>query len=301
MVDVASITVAVISLVGSILTAVAGGWWAYYSEERKDRRETERLLRKYRDPLLLAAQDLQARLYNIISLCIVDSFIDAEEKYQDALFIYTAFLFGQYLCWVYILRRQTQFLCFATEERNSSKSVVDLLEKIKLVLNTDKHGPLPFMLWKGDQMAIGELMCVSEDGELMCMGFSTFTKLWKEGELLVREAAQDTGDATHSAASIDASNFRNWFRPIGDGIRDLHEARHRNRPGEDDRLRQLQHCLGDLVRALDRNGTHGGKEHDKVRPARSGCPCRDCRSAERETKDSPNGHVVLGAQRDDMA
>ncbi|KAI7362157.1 hypothetical protein KC336_g21726, partial [Hortaea werneckii] len=68
MVDVASITVAVISLASSLLTAVAGGWWAYYSEERKDRRATDRLLRKYRDPLLLAAQDLQARLFNLVEL-----------------------------------------------------------------------------------------------------------------------------------------------------------------------------------------------------------------------------------------
>lgn len=53
MVDIASITVAVISLVASFGVAVASGVLTIYSEERKARRETERLLRKYRDPLLL--------------------------------------------------------------------------------------------------------------------------------------------------------------------------------------------------------------------------------------------------------
>jgi len=53
MVDVASITVSVISLVTAMGVAVATGVLQIYSEERKARRETERLLRKYRDPLLL--------------------------------------------------------------------------------------------------------------------------------------------------------------------------------------------------------------------------------------------------------
>ena len=53
MVDVASITVSVVSLVTAIAVAVATGVLQIYSEDRNARRETERLLRKYRDPLLL--------------------------------------------------------------------------------------------------------------------------------------------------------------------------------------------------------------------------------------------------------
>ena len=53
MVDVASITVSVVSLVTAIGVAIATGVLQIYSEERTARRETERLLRKYRDPLLL--------------------------------------------------------------------------------------------------------------------------------------------------------------------------------------------------------------------------------------------------------
>lgn len=53
MVDVASIAVAVVSLVTALGVAIATGVLQIYSEERTARRETERLLRKYRDPLLL--------------------------------------------------------------------------------------------------------------------------------------------------------------------------------------------------------------------------------------------------------
>jgi hypothetical protein len=53
MVDVASITVAVISLITALGVAVASGILTIFADERKARRETERLLRKYRDPLLL--------------------------------------------------------------------------------------------------------------------------------------------------------------------------------------------------------------------------------------------------------
>jgi len=62
MVDVASITVSVVSLVTAIGVAVATGVLQIYSEERNARRETERLLRKYRDPLLLG--ECRGLLYN---------------------------------------------------------------------------------------------------------------------------------------------------------------------------------------------------------------------------------------------
>jgi len=65
MVDVASIIVAVISLVGALVAAGFTAWFTYFSDERKRLSESEKLIAKYRDPLLLACQDLQSRLYNI--------------------------------------------------------------------------------------------------------------------------------------------------------------------------------------------------------------------------------------------
>jgi hypothetical protein len=139
MVDAASITIAVLSLTTSLAVAIASGVLTIYSDERKDRRERERLLRKYHDPLLLAAQDLQARLYNLTENALM-TFLHGSQDHQDCLVIYTAFLFGQYLSWTYILRQQAQFACFATEERGRTKLFVDLLGKIRQCLNSDAWG-----------------------------------------------------------------------------------------------------------------------------------------------------------------
>ncbi|TKA26364.1 hypothetical protein B0A50_05143 [Salinomyces thailandicus] len=285
--DVASITIAVVSLVSSILTALAGGWWAFYSEERKDRIQTERLLRKYRDPLLLAAQDLQARLYNVVGQALVERFLergqqsDDGQQYKDALYIYTAFLFGQYLCWVYILRRQTRFLCFTTQKKTSTKTLIELLDCIASVLNTDKHTELPFRLWKGHQLAIGELMCVLEGDELMCMGFSTFTRKWKEAE----------------SSSQEAVAFCNWFQPIVSGIKSMDEASKEGQKCPDDRLRRLQHCLGDLVSALDINGIRSLGTSSKIKDVPH-CPCQDCQTSFKSTKYQAD---VISARQGEIA
>ena len=61
MVDVAAITVAIISLLASIATGALTAYTTIYADKLKDARDTEKLLRKYREPLLLAAQDLQRR------------------------------------------------------------------------------------------------------------------------------------------------------------------------------------------------------------------------------------------------
>lgn len=92
------IVIAVVSLATSIGVAVASGVLTIYSNDRKARHEIERLLRKYRDPLLLASQDLQSRIYNITEQDIL-SFLHGSQDHKDWLIIYIAFLFGQYLCW----------------------------------------------------------------------------------------------------------------------------------------------------------------------------------------------------------
>ena len=68
MVDAASIAVAVVSLVTALGVAIATGVLQIYSEERTARRETERLLRKYRDPLLLGECIDLPRFFCIVQL-----------------------------------------------------------------------------------------------------------------------------------------------------------------------------------------------------------------------------------------
>jgi hypothetical protein len=155
MLDIAAIIVAIISLITSVLVVGVTSWLAYSTDKRKNIRETEKLLRKYRDPLLLAAQDLQARLYNILDIKIC-SFATGTQEQKDTLFIYTAFLVGQYFAWNHILRRQTQFMAFIAENkyRSRTQKFIRIIDNITEVLNTDNReyqGPEAlgfFVLWK---------------------------------------------------------------------------------------------------------------------------------------------------------
>lgn len=278
MVDVASITVAVISLVASITVAIASGIITAYNDDRKARRETDVLLRKYRDPLLLAAQDLQARLYNLINSNIITNFMRREEEWQDTLFIYTAFLVGQYLSWTWILRRQAQFLCFASDKKSRSQNLISILDRIKAVLNEDSNGRVeaPFMLWKGHQAAIGELMSVADDKEgrqMYCMGFSTFTHKWKAAGLVMQ--AQQKQAESGSVQNPDVE-FRKWFRPVEDGIRAIHDARQRGDRTPENRLRRLQHLMLDLAFELDPDGVRRNANETGRVAAAPRCHCSTC-------------------------
>ena len=132
MVTAASTTVivAVISLVGAIGAAALAAYAAYSSDKRKHHAEVNVILNKYRDPLLLAAvalrhkikrlflpepeavKDQEARASRLQQLYVND--LEEHELYPDNVNNYivahTAFLVGQFLSWVYILRLESQFL-----------------------------------------------------------------------------------------------------------------------------------------------------------------------------------------------
>jgi len=286
MVDTSSITVAVISLTTSIAVAIASGVITIYSEERKDQRDREHLLRKYRDPLLLAAQDLQTRLYNLIENSLL-TFLKGSQDHQDCLIIYTAFLFGQYLSWTHILRQQAQFACFATEERGRNKRLGDLLGRIQRCLNTDARGEaeVPFLLWKGHQLAIGELMTVASTVAMpestggVCMGFAEFTRRWKASAPASASTGQAAsgdakGDAIHQ--SDDCASFRTWFANIEHGIYELDRQRQCGDSTSFNRIRRLQHLLLELIDVLDPEGVRVGAHESQRVGAAPACACSPC-------------------------
>src|SRR5271156_5798291 len=140
MVDIVSIVIAVLSLTGTLLTAGITAWFSFFTEERKRLSEAEKLVAKYRDPLLLAAQDLQSRLFNITELCIL-SWMERDKEQKDNLVQYTCFLIGQYLSWVHILRRQTQFLHFSTDKNN--RELTRTLDLVQYAFGSTHHGGAP--------------------------------------------------------------------------------------------------------------------------------------------------------------
>jgi len=251
MVDIVSIIIAVVSLIGSLVAAGFTGWISFYIDQVKRRAESRALIHKYRDPLTLAAYDLQSRLWGLVQYNLLNYTEDEEKK--DLIFVYTAFLVGQYFSWTYILRRQAQFLRFSTEKTN--KQLNQILDMITSEFSLDRHqGEDPFMLWRGQQMAIGELMTLAEEqGQLYCMGFAAFAHKYNSD-----------------------SEFKKWFQPIESGIRLLVDARAHGNAVATYRLRRLQHLMIDLVLLLDQERVESGGNKQLKVDAAHGCRCDKC-------------------------
>lgn len=245
----ASLIVAIIALAGTIFHAVISTWFHHWSDQQKHQRELKRFFAKYQDAILLASQDLQSRLYNITDYRITN-FLSRKTREHENLLIYTAFAVGQYLSWVYIIHRRAQFLQYETGRVNDRVALA--VAAITDEWLTDSHGDKPFMLWKGDQMAIGEMMTIEDGDELCPIGYATFHQRWNKGRaeksFSGEESDQprggpliDTGtadDVTRPSRSPAGANrvqsqkknwserhFQEWFEPIVDGVTSIAKAK----------------------------------------------------------------------------
>lgn len=254
MVDAVSIIIAVVSLLGSLVAAGFAGWITFYIDKLKRRAEAKALIHKYRDPLMLAAYDLQSRLWGLVQKNLL-RYVEDEHR-TDLVYCYTAFLVGQYLSWTYILRRQAQFVRFSTDHTN--KILNQILDAITAEFSMDgRQGEDPFMLWRGQQMAIGELMTLAqEQGQLYCMGYAAF-----------------------EAKYHDDPKFKKWFEPIETGISLLVAARAQSNTVANYRLRRLQHLLIDLVLLLDQDRVATGQYKQLKVDAAHECKCDGCPGA----------------------
>ncbi len=175
--------------------------------------QAEEVLTRYREPLAAAAFDLQSRLYNILRLDFFDKHGQADGRPEEALRT-TLFRLAQYFGWTEILRRDIQFLSFP--EDDDTRHVAGLQFEIAKCFLTDDYGRA-MMIWKDEQRAIGERMIVEQNGKLMCMGYHGFSRQCDEA-------------------------FAGWPERLADELRN---------PAVEQRLRDAQHKLCDLVVALD--------------------------------------------------
>jgi hypothetical protein len=215
----AAIIVAVIALVASVLTAGVSLYGQMRSVVLTERQEAAATLSRYREPLVAAAYELQSRLYNILRQDFLQKYyVDGDEKQRQYAIRNTQYLVGQYLGWTEILRRRIQLLDFGEVEE--TREVARLQGNIRdLLASDDAAMGSAFMVWRGEQRAIGERMIVDGDGELLCMGYADFVE---EGD----------------------SAFWRWLDPLERDIESVAHARN-------ERLRLLQHALIELIERLD--------------------------------------------------
>ncbi|KAE8327209.1 hypothetical protein BDV39DRAFT_205062 [Aspergillus sergii] len=181
MVEVAPLVLGITSLVG-VLTAALVGWYNMRSNVRICRQKAERLFAKYGEPLYCAAKNLLYRLHNILDQGMLLMEVGRNPILNLQLQDYTYFTFGQLFAWIHILRHQAQFVCVSSEKDN--RRLVDKLKQIYRTLSVSRYNGMGnCMLWRGQQMAIGEIMtkkAETEDSQLICLGYSEFLQKFEQ-------------------------------------------------------------------------------------------------------------------------
>jgi hypothetical protein len=223
---------AVLSVVAVLLSA-----WISYRQTRQSRLDrAEDLATRFREPLLQAAYNLQSRLYNMVKQDFLGRFHaapEATEQEREYAVDNTCYLFGQYLCWVEIIRRESQYV--DPRSRDNNRAISERLEAVRnCMAESTRHRDRALRLFRGEQRALGELMLVAvptPTGDVPrweCLGYAAFVE------------------------ALHEPRFKQWFGPLQDGVLEL------SRTGEyPQRLTDLQHTLVDLIDVLD-------PEHDRV-------------------------------------
>ena len=184
----------------------------------------QRILHRYRDPLLDAAQTLQSRSFNIVANGYLASYMHCGDPEEEAYARrYTVFAVAEYVTWVEIVRRELRFLDVGDEDRN--RQFLARLTQTQVTLQSDKiRGP--FRIFRGRQRAIAELMMVpthaTEGPQKECIGYAAFCDRLDEDP-----------------------DFAAWFTQLLADVDTLVTRDH------DDRIIQLQHDLIDLIDHLD--------------------------------------------------
>jgi hypothetical protein len=211
-----SIVIAVIALVGAIVSSGLAVGGNLVTQRRVERRTAFQAARKYQEPLIIAAYDLQSRIFNILHQDFLVFVREDRWGRSETALASSSFAFAQFFGWREILRREVELLEFETQD------ISHLLSRITTKFASDDLGPR-FLLWKSEQRAIGEAMIGTWRDEPSCIGYLEF---------LERRSTE----------------LRDLLEPIE---RDLVEIAVN---GSDERLRSVQHLLVDLIQMLDPQG-----------------------------------------------
>jgi len=208
-----AVIIALIALAGSLVSTIVTVFGAPALQASRD---AKKVLNNYRDPLIAASFDLQARLYNILRLRFIEKYITAEEiSKRDSALESTLYVFAQFFGWREVIRQEVQYLRFSRNRQ--TREVGQLIRDIEETFLSDEYGP-QFMIWRVEQRGIGERMVESVDSQMNCLGYASFIK--------------------------QRSTMEEWLAPLEHDLENLED-------GGRKRLTELQHILVKLVRQLD--------------------------------------------------
>lgn len=172
--------------VASVIASVVAACWAFskwiaerekerrartdqHDQERNDRinereRERKRFAALYVNPFLLACEELQSRLYNILERKGLSAL---KKRYPDGDYSEeTLYLIAQYFAWEHCLYRYTRYA--------QDPEVILLTESIRKVFATDELGVRAFCFYRPEQRSLGRLLLERAGGEFDVISFHTF-------------------------------------------------------------------------------------------------------------------------------
>jgi hypothetical protein len=223
----------------SVIAAVISGLFAlatFYLTRRaalRDRLQAaDETAMHYRTPLLAAASDLQARLYNIRKQDFLTRFpVEMATRAQPEYPVEnTLYLIGQYLCYAEAIRRGALYL--DPVDRRRQKALIEQIEKVRDIFSASTIDEPVLCLFRGEQRAVAEVMLVPTDGapgkssRWDCIGYAAFVESLRDNEK------------------------GRWFGHLRQDIAELQ----RDLPGHDRRLIDLQNSLVELVDLIDPTG-----------------------------------------------
>jgi hypothetical protein len=235
----ASVIVGLVSATVSVQGAVAAGIMTTWStragrryeheleglKRARDKAEqAEEILSRYREPLLLAAQNFHSRLFRIVDNNALASLHCGDADNERYVRNHTVYVIAEYLCWTWIIHHDQSFLDLGVEEHN--RKLVQHLEEVHSAI-ADQAMPRPLRLYRGEQRAIGEIMRTATG--------------------TTEPRSESLGYAEFCTRLDDDPEFIQWLGRLRSG---LDEIANTSKP-ERAQLIRLQHALVDLIDFLD--------------------------------------------------
>ena len=218
--DIIGIITAAISVLGAIIAGVLTTWSSQRTrrlehaleQQKHEATKAERaaeVLSRYREPLLLAAGSLQGRIFNVMRDDYLPRYLHCGDKEQEQYARdFTVYTLTEYLCWVVIIRRELRFLDLGDDERN--KEFTKRLMEVETTLSKRNADFLPhFLLFRGQQRALGELMMVpGTNGGHECMTYTSFCARLDSDPVFAEWFARLRRDVDEIASNDDMGNLR---------------------------------------------------------------------------------------------
>jgi hypothetical protein len=163
--------------------------------------EARKTIARYREPLARAAYDLQSRMYGILELGLINSFLNnGDDREKFYIVNNTVFLVAQYFAWTEIIRSDIQFIDLGRDDQ--TRQLARLQDSIYSLWQTDSK-PRYLRVFAGEQRAIGERLIQTTSRGQECIGYAAFLdRLDKGSDPLINALMKDVQELANHLSDV---------------------------------------------------------------------------------------------------